>query len=180
MAALVVERDPLLWLSRSWTTRPRREGEPEEAYFFVSEQTFTAAVSEGRFLEWTRFGNHLYGTPLPNPPPGRDVLLEINVDGAKQVRARRPDALLLFLDAPSESAQSNRLRTRGDSEDHVRTRIEIGPEERGIARNLGAIMVVNEEINETAKAMIEIISRYRDRYSKSLKLLRDDLENQET
>lgn len=100
--------------------------ESEGAYHFVDRSAFTSAIAEGGFLEWTSFAGHLYGTPWPDPPAGRDILLEIDVEGAKQVRARLPEALLLFLDAPSQRDQSKRLRTRGDSEDHVRRRVAIG------------------------------------------------------
>ncbi len=154
-------RDDNLWLSRSWTTRPRRPNESECAYTFVGREEFETAVESGGFLEWTRFGEHLYGTPLPRPPEGKDVLLEINVEGARQVRARLPDALLLFLDAPSESDQTLRLRTRGDSEEHVMARVALSPDERVSASSLGAIMVVNEELEATVGAMARIIEEWR-------------------
>lgn len=161
MANLLVGRDPRLWLSTSWTTRPRRPGEPENAYRFVEKDVFTSAIDDGGFLEWTSFAGHLYGTPCPDPPPGRDILLEIDVEGAKQVRAHLPEALLLFLDAPSEGDQSQRLRTRGDSEDQVQKRVALGPEERATALALGAVTVVNEDIDSTLDAITSIIRERR-------------------
>lgn len=137
--------------------------ESEGAYHFVDRSAFTSAIAEGGFLEWTSFAGHLYGTPWPDPPAGRDILLEIDVEGAKQVRARLPEALLLFLDAPSQRDQSKRLRTRGDSEDHVRRRVAIGSEERASARSLGAITVVNEDINSTLDAIAAIIRERRQK-----------------
>ncbi len=157
----MVERDPRLWLSTSWTTRPQRPGEPESAYRFVEKDAFTSAIHDEGFLEWTSFAGHLYGTPWPDPPAGQDILLEIDVEGAKQVRARLPEALLLFLDAPSEGDQSQRLRTRGDSEDQVRKRVALGPEERSTALALGAITVVNEDIDSTLDAITSIIKESR-------------------
>ena len=156
-----MERDPLLWLSTSWTTRPQRPGEPESAYRFVEKDVFTSAIHDEGFLEWTSFAGHFYGTPWPDPPAGQDILLEIDVEGAKQVRARLPEALLLFLDAPSEGDQSQRLRTRGDSEDQVRKRVALGPEERSTALALGAITVVNEDIDSTLDAITSIIKESR-------------------
>jgi guanylate kinase len=92
VAQLLRDR-PELWLSRSWTTRQRRPGEPEDAYVFVDRQTFLDRVAAGGFLEWTNFGGNgrLYGTPsLDDAPTDRDVILEIELDGARQVKARTP------------------------------------------------------------------------------------------
>ena len=161
-------RDPRLWLSTSWTTRPRRPGEPERAYHFVERAVFDSAIHDEGFLEWTSFAGHLYGTPWPDPPTGRDILLEIDVEGAKQVRARLPKALLLFLDAPSEGDQSQRLRTRGDSEDQVQKRVALGPEERATALALGAMIVVNEDIDSTLDAITSIIRKRRQELSRAV------------
>ena len=86
----LVRRDPTLWLSRSWTTRERRPGEPAEAYVWVTTRRVRAADRRGGFLEWTDFLGNYYGTPNPEPPPGQDTVLEIEVDGARQVKALMP------------------------------------------------------------------------------------------
>ena len=124
---------------------------------------FDAAIEAGEFLEWTDFGEYRYGTPHPNPPPGCDILLEIDVQGARQVRRRHPEALLLFLEAPTEGDQVHRLRGRGDSEDHVRARLSYGASERETARELGAVVVVNAELAETVATMGRIIDDHRKR-----------------
>lgn len=86
----IVERllniDQQLRLSRSWTTRDRRPGEDPDAYTFVDETTFERAIEEGRFLEWNHFlGVAYYGSPKPEPTDKQDLLLEIDVHGARQV-----------------------------------------------------------------------------------------------
>lgn len=124
---------------------------------------FDAAIEAGEFLEWADFGEDRYGTPHPDPPPGRDILLEIDVQGARQVRRRHPEALLLFLEAPSEGDLEYRLRGRGDSEDHVRARLSYGAGERETARELGAVVVVNADLAETVADMGRIIDDHRHR-----------------
>lgn len=109
----LVQRDAHLWLSRSWTTREQRPGEATDAYRFVTRQEFEDNIAANGFLEWTDFLGNLYGTPMPNPPIGKDVVLEIEVDGAQQVKRLNESALLLFVLPPSRQEQKARLRGRG-------------------------------------------------------------------
>ena len=157
----LLERDPTLWLSRSWTTRPRRPGEAPDAYTFVDRQRFEAEVERQGFLEWAEFLGNLYGTPVPEPPPGHDTLLEIDVQGARQVRSRHPDALLIFLVPPSPAEQERRLRHRGDPDDVVRRRLARAEQEAAEAAELGAVEVVNDDLDTTLDAVAGLIASAR-------------------
>lgn len=158
----VVGEDPRLWLSRSWTTRQRRPGEPPEAYVFVTRDKFLEKADSDGFLEWAEFQGNLYGTPVPDAPTGTDVLLEIEVQGASQVLDRFPEAVLVLIDAPSVDEQEARLRGRGDSEEQVLSRLAAGREERAIAADLGARLVVNDDLDEAVSEVRSIIQRARD------------------
>jgi guanylate kinase len=163
IAARLVAEDPHLWLSRSWTTRARREGEPEDAYVFVDRATFEDHIAAGGFLEWNEFLGNLYGTPVPDPPAGTDILLEIDVNGARQVRERVPDALLLFVEAPNPEAQRARLEGRGDPPDKVRARLAESAAEAQLARTLGCTFLVNDDLDHAVAEIRKLVNAYRDR-----------------
>ncbi|MEO5723103.1 MAG: guanylate kinase [Ilumatobacteraceae bacterium] len=157
----LVAQDPRLWLSRSWTTRDRRRGELPGAYTFVDCDTFEQHIASGGFLEWTRFLGNYYGTPLPKSVPGRDVVLEIEVDGATQVKQRFAEAVLIFVLPPSRQEQRRRLRERGDPEDKVQQRLQKALDEEPIGLAIADHVVVNDDLDRTVREMIEIISLHR-------------------
>ena len=150
-----------LWLSRSWTTRDPRPGEAADAYNFVDRETFKAHIEDDGFLEWVEFLDYLQGTPVPNPPSGKDVLLEIDVQGAAQIYAMDPSAVLLFLDAPSIDEQEARLRARGDTEERVAQRLMTAIAERAAAEELGCQVVINDDLDSTVAELAAIIDFYR-------------------
>jgi guanylate kinase len=156
--------DPRLWLSRSWTTRAQRPGEAPDAYRFVDREAFLAHAADGGFLEHAEFLGNLYGTPIPRPglvPDGADVVLEIEVQGARQIREAVPDALLIFVAPPSAEEQERRLRGRGDPDDIVAKRLAKAAEETNAAVELGAITVVNDDLDRAVAEILDIIDAHR-------------------
>lgn len=158
-------RHPELWLSRSWTTRPRRPGEPADAYTFVDRERFLARVADGGFLEWAELpaNGELYGTPWPDPPDGADLVLEIDVQGAAQVLQRHPEAVVVLVVAPSAEEQAARMRKRGDDEDHIASRLALGRAELERGRRLAAHEVVNDDVERAVDELAGILRRHRDR-----------------
>lgn len=153
--------DDRLWLSRSWTTRARREGESEDAYVFVDRERFEGHERSGGFLEWASFLDNLYGTPVPRPLEGQDVLLEIEVQGATQVRSLHPDALLVFLAPPSVDEQRRRLLGRGETDEVVEQRVAKAAEEQLVATSLGAVTVVNDDLDRAVSEIRQLIDSRR-------------------
>jgi guanylate kinase len=161
IARQLVASDPNLWLSRSWTTRQRRPGEDEDAYVFVDRPTFEARVKAGQFFEWAEFLGNLYGTPVVEPEAGQDVLLEIDLQGARTVRRLRPEATLILLKAPSPDVQAERLRARGDNDAHIAKRLLTGADEEKEGLVIADEVVVNHDVAQTTAEVAGILDRYR-------------------
>jgi guanylate kinase len=157
----LVTRDPLLWLSRSWTTRPRRPGEDADAYVFVTPEEFRRRADAGGFLEWVEFLGNFYGTPMPKAPHGKDLLLEIELVGAKKVHATHPEAVIVLVVPPSIEIQRERLRRRGDPPERIEERVEKGRREMETGREIADEIVVNDDLETAVRALGDIVSRYR-------------------
>jgi guanylate kinase len=158
----VVERDPEIEFSVSHTTRePRSEERSGVDYHFVTEREFRALAERGAFVEHAEYGGNLYGTSwdsLDGPlERGRDLLLEIEVQGARQIRARRSDARLVFLLPPSMEELSRRLRGRAtDDERAVERRLQIVVSELRAVHDFD-YAVVNDELEAAVAAVCEIV-----------------------
>ncbi len=146
------------YLSVSATTRPPRAGEVDgRDYHFISDEEFDAWLEEDRFLEWNRHFDRRYGTPRhvvdERLDAGTDVVLEIDVEGAKQVRQRMPEAILIFIEPPSLEALEERLTRRGDTRD-VRERLARAERELALAPRYDH-RIVNDVL---ADAVAELLS----------------------
>ena len=159
----LVVRDEQLWLSRSWTTRRQREGEPDDAYVFVDRDTFISHVDRGGFLEWTEFLGNLYGSPMPAPKDGHDIVLEIELHGAQQVKTRHPEALLVFVQPPSRDEQRRRLQGRGDPDHHVVERLQKAEDEERLGAELADLVVINDDIDRVVGELLAFIGVARRR-----------------
>ncbi len=154
-------RHPGIWLSVSATTRKPRAGEKDgEQYYFLSEEDFREKASRGEFLEWAEVHGNLYGTPRARVEEelerGRDVVLEIDVQGARQVRSRQPQAVSIFILPPSMQVLEERLRLRGtEEEDELRRRLRKAEEECGEGREYSYV-VVNDELDRAARELCAI------------------------
>ncbi len=156
----LVRRDPNLALSQSWTTRDQRPGEADDAYNFVTEEEFTAAIDAGGFLEWDHhFGNY-YGSPVPSSNDA-DLVLEIDVNGARTIHEGPVDALFVFIDTPSIEVQRERMIGRGDSIEKVEERLAGGQVERDLAESLPYLYLVNDDIDRCAAEIAGLIDNYR-------------------
>jgi guanylate kinase len=153
----LVARDPMLWLSRSWTTRQQREGESDTAYHFVSRQQFEDRIAENGFLEWTEFLGNFYGSPLPSVDVGQDIVLEIELHGAQQVKAQHPEAILIFVRPPSREEQQRRLQGRGDSPEHVVERLRKAEDEERLGAEQADVVVVNDDLERAVGEIQAII-----------------------
>lgn len=161
VARALAEADEHLTLSRSWTTRPPRAEDAGDDYVFVDRPTFEAKVAADGFLEWAEFLGNLYGSPRPEEGSEEDLLLEIELQGARQVLEREPSATLVLLLPPSEDEQAARLRARGDDEAHVASRLAKGREEAAEGRAIAQHVVVNEDLGEAIAEVRGIIEGLR-------------------
>lgn len=155
------QANPALWISISATTRLPRPGESDGVqYYFLDEQTFGQWAEEGRFLESATFAGHRYGTPKAPVEAmlaaGRSVLVEIDLQGARQVRQARPDALMVFLAPPSWEELERRLSRRGtESEEIVAARLAAGREELAAAGEFDVVLV-NSSVEQVVERLVAL------------------------
>ena len=150
--------------SRSCTTRPRRTTESTgKCYDFVTEAEFEAMVARGEFLEYARvFGKHSYGTPKKwideSRAKGLDLVLEIDVQGAAQVKEKLPESVAIFILPPSRAELERRLRARGqDSDEEIARRLARARTEIEAFGKYYDFCVVNEDVEKAGKEVEAIV-----------------------
>jgi guanylate kinase len=173
LCRMLLERMEGVAFSVSHTTRPPRPGEVDgRDYHFVSQEEFEAMVSAGEFLEWARVHENLYGTSrkavMEMLSSGLDVILDIDVQGAAQVRERFPAAITIFILPPSWQVLEERLEKRG-SEDRERLKVRL----RNALAEMEAAhsyqyVVVNDELEVAYAELSSIVSATRCRSARVL------------
>lgn len=163
---MLIKKLPDAVLSVSCTTRAPREGEREgKSYFFISKETFLRMIDEGGFLEYSNHFENYYGTPRffveQKLGEGKDVILEIDVDGAQRIRREFPEALLLMITPPSREELVRRLKMRG-TEDEVLIARRLERADYEMSRSaFYDYTVINDDLDETVANILKIIENRR-------------------
>jgi guanylate kinase len=153
---------PELHLSISATTRSPRSGEVDQQhYYFLTRSQFETMVAQGEFLEWAEFAGNLYGTPrqplLDRIAQGERVILEIELEGARQVRKTAPDALQIFIAPPSIEELEARIRKRGqDTDAAIARRLERAQVEIASAHEFD-VQIMNDDLNTAVKLLEDVL-----------------------
>ena len=162
VVARLLASDPKLYFSVSATTRPPRPGEVDgKHYHFLSREQFQRWIDEDAFLEHAEFVGNLYGTPKlyvdKAMDQGRDVILDIEIQGAEQVHRRRPEAVRIYVAPPSWAELERRLIGRGTEDmEKVRRRLERGKEEFAVARDFD-YFVINDTVDRAVEELRAIL-----------------------
>ncbi|MBQ2723897.1 MAG: guanylate kinase [Clostridia bacterium] len=160
----LIKRMPELIVSRSVTTRPPRTNEQKNrSYLFVSQAEFLSMVQNNELLEYDHHFEHFYGTPRKFVEDmlkfGKDVILEIDVKGALQVKQNFPDSMLFFVEAPSEQALYDRLKKRGtETEEKIqirmaRSRLELAQ------KNKYDYCILNDSLERAVGEIMDILKK---------------------
>lgn len=150
--------------SVSMTTRPARPDEIDGVdYHFVDRPRFERAIDAGELVEWAEYGGNLYGTPAAGlqaaAAGGRDIVLDIEIIGARNVQRRFPDAILIWIDAPTRAERERRLRGRGDTSDaDVERRLALGDRHNVEAREFFDHVVVNDDLSLAIDRLVDILA----------------------
>ncbi len=159
----VVKRLDNIYLSISVTTRPKSEAEVDgQDYWFISEQEFQERINKGLLLEHAEVFGHLYGTPKDKVEEavraGKTVILEIDVQGAKQARVIFPDAVMIFILPPTEKDLVERMDNRGrEAADAAEERLSGASNEIAVAWQYYKHMVINEDLQQAVDECVQII-----------------------
>lgn len=158
----VREHDPRIWFSVSATTRAPRPGEVDgESYHFVTDARFDEMIHDGALLEWAEYAGNRYGTPLAPllkaQAAGRPVLLEVEIQGVRQIRERLPRAMLVFLAPPSWEDLVRRLNGRGTEDPTVVAQRLATAREELAAEPEFHTTIVNASVEGAGRALIDLL-----------------------
>lgn len=163
LVARLLREVPDAWVSVSMTTRPPRTGEQEGVhYFFADDAEFQQLVEQGGLLEWATYAGNRYGTPRAaveaRMAQGAQVILEIDVQGAFQVREKMPQAHLVFIEPPTLEVLEARLRGRGtESEEVIASRMAAAQMELAHKMEYD-VRLVNDDLDEAAASLIRFVN----------------------
>ena len=159
----ILKKDINIWLSISATTRQPRKGEEDgKDYYFLTTKKFKEMINNEMFLEWAEFAGNYYGTPInkinEKIKHGSKVILEIEVEGACQVREKFPETISIFLLPPNKQELEKRIRNRGtENEKSILKRLERADFEMSSSKDFDYVLK-NYEIDKTADEILKIIS----------------------
>jgi guanylate kinase len=165
----VIATNPEIEKSVSATTRPPREGEVDGVdYHFVDDDRFDQMVALGELLEWaTVHGVYRYGTPLAGieaqQESGKTVVLEIDIQGARQIRRKLPDALFVFIAPPSFDELARRLAKRGTENNEEQQRRLATAVEEMAAKEEFDVIVTNDVVEKSARKVVDLVVGHRER-----------------
>lgn len=152
------------WYSVSMTTREKREGEEEgKNYYFVTKEEFENKIKEGNFIEYNIYNNNYYGTPkdkiLEKIDEGIDVFLEIDVNGARNIKRQFPNSLLIYIAPPSLEELRKRLENRGtEDEEKIQNRLKIAEKELK-QKDMYDFVVINDDLETAIDEVRQIIKK---------------------
>lgn len=156
-----LKKHPDFYFSVSATTRRPRTGETNGvAYHFITEDDFSRMIDDDVFLEWADFAGARYGTPrqpvLDALSDGKNVLLEIEIEGARQVKRRLPEAVMVFLAPPSMAELESRIRSRGtDSPERIEARLALARAEMAAAAEFDHILT-NHRVEDVVESLVSL------------------------
>ena len=165
LVSRIREQHPALGLTVSATTREPRPGEVDgESYYFLSDDEFARRVDADEFVEWAEVHGHRYGTLVSevtsNLDAGRSLILEIDVQGAFQVKKRFPDAILIFIMPPSLEVLAERLSARGtETEESLSLRLANAKAEIELAPRYDDV-VINDDLDDATAELLQVIQQH--------------------
>lgn len=166
LCSAVLDRFPDLMYSISYTSRPPRPGERDQVdYFFIAKSEFEAGIAQGRWAEWAEVHDNYYGTSMETLTrglnEGRDILLDIDVQGMCQIRDQFPDGITIFITPPDMETLRRRLRSRAtESPESIAVRLQNAQTEMS-QKDLYRHVIVNAELADAIDDLVTVIEAYR-------------------